>query len=553
MVQADTDNLCHPNNEEEIIELIKKAITEKLQVRVRGADQSVSGSIYTDDYNYAGRDYREKRGGINIMLDRMRKVDFDLKDRYLVTVQAGCNLGFDPYDPTCTSREDNGLFYILKKKGLAIPNVSDAIHQTVGGFISTSSSGGSITHSFLDAIVSIRLIDGEGNVRVFHRPDPDDENDLFYAVGVSMGLLGIIVAVTFKCVPSFHVMGEQAVTRDTERRDVDLFKSEQGFPDLAGFLLKTEFCRLIWWPFPTAKRLVTWQAHTMLPDEYNEETGTPENFKPKPFRDAFCPPFLRKDPSPLTKKVLGVFIELIIGGIFSVIGKWPNNIKTFTSEIKILGKKKDMSFVRKIGETLFPIAFPHLLDIFMPLDKKNTPQRFWDNWVDGLANDTNEYRNNLLPAFRTEFWVDVSNAGKMMNIINSYYANQFFSNANMENNNNAHSCYVVEILGAKSNSFWMSPAYQRNCIRLNFYSLKQTDGNVVIFFQQFWDLFFIHQIEFRLHWGYYLPKPSSPEGTSYLKSQYPKWDDFMNERRKMDPHNIFLNKYWKEQLGIAVP
>ena len=139
----------------------------------------------------------------------------------------------------------------------------------------------------------------------------------------------------------------------------------------------------------------------------------------------------------------------------------------------------------------------------------------------------------------------------LLQILESFYTKRFLRNSDAVNRNDANSCYVVEILAAKKTSFWLSPSFHQNSVRVNLFSLKQTDEDVVKFFQQFWDLFFINKISFRLHWGYYLPNPSSATGRDYIQKQYPKWNDFMRERKKMDPHNIFLTKYWNEQLGIS--
>lgn len=549
MLIPDNNGIYHPENEYEIIVLVKHAIDNKLQIRVRGAGQSVSGSIYTDDFNYNPKAYPSKSSNINIILNQMREVSYSESDSSLVTVQAGCNLGFDPYDPSQTSTKENGLFDILEKKNLAIPNVSDAIHQTVGGYISTGSSAGSMHHSFFDAIVSIKLIDGNGTCMEIKRPYPDKKDDPFYAVGVSMGLLGIIVAVTFKCVPGFHVKGSQAITTDKDA-GIDLFNLKNNSQRFQDFLTQAEFGRLIWWPFPTVKRLVVWQAHTMQPSEYDDQTGPPDNFKPKPYKDAFYPSFLPKDAAPEVREMIGTITELVISSIFSVIGKWPQNLKALGNQIEIFKKQVKTSTLQRLVEKVWPDVFPHLLDIFTPLDGSNSPQTFWDNWIEGLAMDANEYKNNLLPAYHTELWIPVTNAENVMAILDYYYSNRILANADQLNKNDANSCFVVEVLAAKNTSFWLSPSYEQDSIRINLYSLKQTDDEIVKFFQQFWDLFFINKIDFRLHWGYYLPEPSSPEGSAYIQKQYPKWSDFMEERKKMDPHNIFLNKYWKDQLCI---
>ena len=549
MIQPDANGLYHPLNEEDIISLIQYAITNKLQVRVRGAAESVPGSVFTDGYNPTANSPSTRN--INIMLDQMRTVTFT-DNSSLVTVQAGCNLGYDPFDPTGVSKPGNGLFDQLQAHELAIPNVSDEIHQTVAGYISTASSGGSIAHSFLDAIMSIRIIDGTGKVQVFNRPNPDNPGDPFYAAAVSLGLLGIIVELTLQCIPSFNVIGQQAITPDTEAA-FDVFgPGSASKPSLQTYFTSTEFTRLIWWPFPTVKRLFTWQARTMQTGDYNSQTGPPTDFHPKPYQDSFYPSFLPEGWSGVPKEIIETSTELVVSMLYSAIGNWPNDLYDLLgNEIIINGKTIQTSDLQITIQLAWPVILPHLLNVFAPCDGNNAPQQFWDVWMNGLANDTNEYSNNLLPAYRTEFWVSVAHAQQVMNMLENYYANEFFKVSNSQNNNFANSCYVVEILGAKSSPFWLSPSYDQDSIRINFYSLKQTNDDVMVYFQQFWDLFYKNKINFRLHWGYYLPNSANGEGSGYLQSQYPMWNQFNELRKTMDPNNIFLNDYWKNHLNIS--
>ena len=545
-IQPDSNGLFHPIVEEDIIELIQFAIANNRQVRVRGAAQSVPGAVYTDGF---GTSAAPANANINIMLDQMRKVTIT-PDSTLVTVQGGCNLGFDPFDPTGASNESNGLFSILLANGLAIPNVSDAIHQTVAGYISTASSGGTVSHSFLDAIMSIRMIDGTGKVHVFNRPNPDNPGDPFYAAGVSLGLLGVITEVTLQCIPSFNVIGQQAITPDTEAAFDFFGPGSASKPSLQNFLQSTEFTRMIWWPYPTVKRLITWQARTMQPGDYNQQTGSPSDFHPNPYKDAFSSSNLPliKD---LPPAISGFVAEAVASGIYSVMGSWPKILyNLFGNEVNIDNKTISTSTIQAAIELAWPALLPHMMNGFIPCDGDNPPDSFWDHWT-GLANDTHEYSNNLLPANRAEFWFPLSEAQQVMTLLESYYSGQFFPGSNDSNRNVANGSYVVEILGAKNSPFWLSPSYQQDSLRINFYSLMQNDENVHDYFGQFYDLFFKHKINFRLHWGYYLPLPNSLEGGSYLQGQYPQWSAFDSLRKQMDPQGIFLTSYWKEQLNIG--
>ena len=59
----------------------------------------------------------------------------------------------------------------------------------------------------------------------------------------------------------------------------------------------------------------------------------------------------------------------------------------------------------------------------------------------------------------------------------------------------------------------------------------------------FWEL--LKKYDYRLHWG-----KSLSGDVAYLKERYPRWDDFMQLREKMDPHQIFVTDYWRKHLGI---
>src|SRR5438552_5902082 len=113
MIQPDASGLYHPKNEQDVIDLIGHAKQNKLQVRVRGAAQSAAGSVFTDDFSSG-----DTSGNINMELDQIRSVSID-KTTLEVTVGGGCNLGFDPFDPSGTSAESdsNNLFFLLNQEG----------------------------------------------------------------------------------------------------------------------------------------------------------------------------------------------------------------------------------------------------------------------------------------------------------------------------------------------------------------------------------------------------------------------------------------------------
>src|SRR5205807_10429427 len=102
------------------------------------------------------QEFPDSRSGLNLVLDKLCDIVIDPLKK-TVQVQAGCNLGFNPYDPTCTSTLSNSLFYQLDREGLAFPDMGGIILQTVAGFVSTGSSGGSLKYAVGDQIQAMNL------------------------------------------------------------------------------------------------------------------------------------------------------------------------------------------------------------------------------------------------------------------------------------------------------------------------------------------------------------------------------------------------------------
>ncbi len=513
-IQPDSTGLYHPTTDGEIVELIQYAIANKLQVRVMGAGQSTDGSVYSDGY-----DPTQPPGkNINIELDQMRSVDVD-ESKMQATVGAGCNLGYNPFDPSGISAktEENNLFFQLHQKGLAIPNVPDELHQTVGGFISTGSSGGSMHHSFDECILSIRMIDGTGKIQTFSKSD--NMNDSFYGVVVSMGLMGIITSVTLQCVPAFAVNGTETTTKvsDCEYNFLDSGTSDK--ISAQQFLETTEYSRTMWWPFSTLERTVVWKATSI---------GSPANFAAKPYHSIF---------PTIDGSVLPT--ETFAASGFQMIATWPDwfdeLIQTSTE------KAKPLAVLIKSGiEAIFPHLYPKLIDFFMPINtEKHPPKTFWDYWYKALPMDSAEFSNNLFDLTYTEMWMPIGQTNKILSDMQNFYTQNGYA---------ATGFFTIEVFGAKASNFWLSPAYQQDSVRINLLWFRGNKVPGQTYFAQFWSL--LAQYNYRLHWGKSLP-PATTDSVSYLSSRYTKWSNWKALRDQMDPHQIFLTSYWRAQLGIT--
>jgi L-gulonolactone oxidase len=163
--------VVHPTTEAEIIQTIQIAAQKNLKVRAIGAIHSLAPIPATE--------------GVCIVLDRYKNLIKIAGS--LVTVQAGIRF--------------SELNEILAKHSLALPILGDIEEQTVSGAISTGTHGGSLHYQSLSSYVqSLRIIRADGSVI-----EVDNSEDIFNAVVISMGLLGIISTVTFKCVPAFSL------------------------------------------------------------------------------------------------------------------------------------------------------------------------------------------------------------------------------------------------------------------------------------------------------------------------------------------------------------
>lgn len=502
-----------PESDDDVVTLVKQAIAASAELRIRGSGHSVLQTFSTDVPQSGSNN------AINAMLAKMYALTFDDANMQ-VTVQAGCHLGVDPFDPTGISTLENSLCYQLWKKGWSVPDLGGITHQAVGGFLSTGSSGGSLKYAFDEMLVSITLVSGKGELVTFNKSDNLD--DPFYAAGVAMGLLGIIVSATFQCVPTFNITGSETIST-VDNCFIDLFgNGTDGKPSLQNFFLQTDYTRLMWWPQEKVTKMVVWQAKQMQAADYNDKTGTEPDFKPKPYEEV--------------PKILGTEVPAEVGAdlLFTAIGRWPNWLHD------TLGNGIEYTLIKDgIDAAFYPFILPKMLDVFVPIDGANGPQTFWDYWWHGIPMD-NQMSDRLIPVKFTELWISVDQSAAVMTALRNFY-NQSTKNTG------AFSC---EVYCAKQSNFWMSPSYLTDVIRIDVFWWGNNLGNPSDFYQPFWEL--LAPFNYRCHWGKYMPAANSNLGNAYMQKQYSKWNDFLALREQMDPNQIFVNDYWRGYFNIPI-
>jgi len=521
-----------PETDDDVIQIVNEAHQNKEVIVVRGAAHSfpLIGNLETAAKD--GRPYKF------VLLSKMNAVQIDEKNG-IATVEAGCHLGWDPYDAIGISHERNSFLYQIDKAGYALSDLGGITHQTIGGFMSTGSSGGSTRYSFDKPVQSIEVVqfkDGAAQVVTYSNPGEGHPDDPFFGVAISMGLMGVIVRITVKCDPKFYITGSETITLSKDSQ-VDMFSEGiPGKPDMQTYLTETEFTRIMWWPQQGVNKAVVWKAKKATKEEaeayasaaYNKE-GIKDHDPLKEYEEV---PFIFGSAAPAT---LGADF------IYSTIGRWPEVLKgifvnpALSQAIDIIARAAFM-----------PVILPKILDVFVPLDGEKGPQLFADIGWKGLPMD-NRMSDKLFPVKFTELWIPIEKSTAVMQKLHKFYEEGM-------DHTGAFSC---EIYAATGNDCWLSPAYGTNVIRIDVFWYGNNIGTPEDFYSQFWAI--LAEFDYRPHWGKYLPPADKPVthqgeeiyyGPDKLKTLYPKWDQWMTLREEADPDQIFLNDYWREHLGI---
>ncbi|XP_065844165.1 uncharacterized protein [Oscarella lobularis] len=563
----DEKNFYHPQSEQEIITLVKLAKEKSLKVRVRGSGHSMARAIFTDtDTGTPARDgiavNEEAPDGkdINIVLDQYAKIISVDTESNLVTVQAGIHLGRDPEDPRSTL--ENSLLYVLHHTfGLTLVNLGGITHQTVGGFLMTGSSGGSLLYSVQDNVHALRFIDGCGAP---YDVDSDEEN--FDAYVVSLGLLGVLSRVTFKCEKTFNIKGSQSVAL-TKLSSVDLFEEDEQRqtmdqaekrPNLIEFLSKNDYARLLWWPQGTEllSSTTVWKAKKM---------DAEPSFKPNPHA-VF---------DNLSTMVLYSYVMILLGnfgnkdGVLALAQKKSERIqKLKTEELLKANPSLCEDVAKKLAESydncnlsLLGLAANAISDIdckplihflttvaigiFNSIDGN---VEFQDYSYTGLPMD-NSADDVIVPVMWTEMWIPLGKATEAMKALREYVG---WSIEKAGNN-------AWELYAAKPSKAWLSMSYtdgndewKDGAFRIDPYWCADNQGNFRDFYKPIWKCLKEAKIPFRLHWGKSFPLIDDADITreDVVTERYPLLKAFRDIQKKRDPAGVFLNDYWRHWLSF---
>ncbi|NWR40310.1 GGLO oxidase, partial [Tachuris rubrigastra] len=167
--------------------------------------------------------------GFLIHMGKMNRVLQVDRDRRQVTVEGGILL--------------SQLNQALDGHGLALPNLGAVSEVTAAGVIGTGTHNTGITHGILPTqVVSVTLLTASGEIL---ECSEFRNSELFPAVRLHLGCLGVVLSVTFQCVPAFRL-------------------HEVAFPDSLGQVLSqldhhlrsSQYFRFLWFPHSDNVRII---------------------------------------------------------------------------------------------------------------------------------------------------------------------------------------------------------------------------------------------------------------------------------------------------------
>jgi FAD-linked oxidoreductase len=163
----------------DVVDAVRRAAAEGRTVRAVGAGHSFSDVALTNGYM--------------VSLDAMDRVlDVD-RESGRVRVEAGIAI--------------HALNRRLAVEGLALENLGDVDRQSIAGAIATATHGtGARLRNISSQVEALELVNGDGRVVEIDGSDPE----ALCAARVGLGALGIVTAVTLRCVPAFTLEGVDA-------------------------------------------------------------------------------------------------------------------------------------------------------------------------------------------------------------------------------------------------------------------------------------------------------------------------------------------------------
>lgn len=223
-----------PESLRELVSFVKDCAKNNVTIRVVGAGHSFTPLVATSE--------------ALVSLDSLSGIDYVNDAEQLVTVWAGTRL------------RDVGP--LLFNYGYAMENLGDTNSQSVAGAISTGTHGTGIEfQSIPNQVGGITLLTATGELLQIDR---EQNSEYFEASRISLGMLGIIVKVTFKVVKAY------TLKEHSYRMSLD-----EGIKSLTTLKQRNRNFEFFWFPYTNSIQVKTL-------NETNERVS--ENHKDQSFK-----------------------------------------------------------------------------------------------------------------------------------------------------------------------------------------------------------------------------------------------------------------------------
>jgi L-gulono-1,4-lactone dehydrogenase len=170
---------CRPRSEAEISAAVKDAAAAGLRVRALGSGHSFTAAAATS--------------GVALDLSQWTGITAADTRTGLVTARSGTTL--------------RSLNAELAGLGLAMANLGDIDAQTLAGALSTGTHGtGARLGGLATQVTSLELVLADGSLATC---SASSRPELFAAARIGLGALGVVTAVTLRCVPSFTLLADE--------------------------------------------------------------------------------------------------------------------------------------------------------------------------------------------------------------------------------------------------------------------------------------------------------------------------------------------------------
>lgn len=413
-VISQPDQILYPSSMEEVTEAVRQAGAQGKKLRVVGSGHSFTPLVRTDE--------------VLLSLDQLQGIQHIDQERQIAHLWAGIKL--------------KTLGESLHDMGWAQENLGDINHQSIAGAVSTGTHGTGIHFgSIATQVAGITAVTADGSII---ECGEDENPELFKAMQVSLGALGVITQVKLRVVPTWRAHYE-------------------------------------------SKRISIKECMDQL--ETLRTTHRHFEFYIFPYSDLVQVKFMNQTDKPASKNSMwNTFNKIVMENwAFWLLSEGCRMFPRLTRPVSRLSSKVVPVF-SEVGNSYNLFATPRLV-------------RF------------NEMEYNI----------PVEHMEAVLEEVQACIDKHQFP---------VH--FPIECRYVKGDDIWLSPAYGRDSAYIAVHMYKGMPYKA--YFTALENIFL--KYGGRPHWG----KMHMLEAKQ-LAERYPKWQDFMQLRQKLDPNGLFLNDY----------